>query len=158
MNTHLFSRFAVTGLAAIISFAAYSADGASRDRRVGERCWQDVRVLASDAMEGRRAGSEGHRRAAQFVAAEFRKAGLKPGGEGKGDAAYLQPVQLEMRQIDETGSSLTLLINGESIPLKLGDDAGFLLRGNFERHVEAPLVFVGHGLRMTEHGVDDLAG
>ena len=140
---------------------AASAGGTADATRVGERCWQDVRVLASDAMEGRRAGSEGHRRAARFVAAEFRKAGLKPGGSAsvsKGDDAYLQPVQLEMRKINEAGSSLHLVTKGEKRPLMLGDDAGFLLRGNFEREVNAPLVFVGHGLRLPEYGVDDLAG
>jgi hypothetical protein len=157
MNYRL-TRATAIGLATIVSLAAYSANDVARDRRVGERCWQDVRVLASDAMEGRRSGSQGHRLAAQFVAAEFRKAGLKPGGDGTGDAAYLQPVQLEVRQINEAGSSLALIIAGDSVPMKLGDDAGFLLRGNFERQVDAPLAFVGHGLRLPEYGVDDLAG
>jgi Zn-dependent M28 family amino/carboxypeptidase len=157
MNTHLLLKPGAAIVAAIFCFPAFAED-AARAQKVGERCWQDVRVLASDAMEGRRAGSEGHRRAARYVAAEFRKAGLKPGGQGRGDDAYLEPVQLEMRQINEAGSSLQLVIQGATVPLTLGDDAGFLLRGNFEREVEAPLVFVGHGLSMPEYGVDDLAG
>jgi hypothetical protein len=156
MNSRLFKcTLVVAGL--IAGVASQAADPLARAPRVGERIWQDVRVLADDAMEGRRAGSEGHRRAAQFVAAEFRKAGLKPAGPGKG-GAYLQPVQLEMRLINEAASSLSLVVNGEKRALKLGDDAGFLLRGNFAREVEAPLVFVGHGLRLPEYGVDDLAG
>jgi Zn-dependent M28 family amino/carboxypeptidase len=157
MNIHPPLKLVVAGLATLVSLAVFAGD-AAQAQRVGERCWQDVRVLASDAMEGRRSGSKGHRRAAEFVAAEFRKAGLKPGGQGAGDAAYLQPVQLEMRQINEQRSSLHLIVKGEATALELGDDAGFLLRGNFERQVDAPLVFLGHGLRMPEHGVDDLAG
>src|SRR5687767_14776588 len=86
----------VAGIA-VATTASAAADPQARARKVGERCWQDVRVLADDKMEGRRAGSEGHRRAAQYVAEEFRKAGLRPGG-GSG---YLQPVQMERRQIDE---------------------------------------------------------
>ena len=140
------------GLVATASLAA-TADG-TRSRRVGERCWKDVRVLAHDDMEGRNTGSEGHRRAANFIAAEFHKAGLRPGGKN----GFLQPVTFEVRQINEANSSLNLVRNGETRALKLGDDAGFLLRGNFAREVDAPLVFVGHGLRLPQHGVDDLAG
>ena len=41
-------------------------------------------------------------------------------------------------------------------PLKLGDDAGFLLRGDITPAVTAPLVFVGHGLVLPQYGIDDL--
>ncbi len=99
-----------------------------RAKEVGERCWQDVKVLADDSMEGRRAGSEGHRKAANYVAEEFRKAGLKPGGDAGG---FLQSVPLEVRQIDEPKSSIGLVIDGQPRPLKFGDDAGLSLRGNY---------------------------
>jgi hypothetical protein len=131
-----------------------AADPLASARKVGERAWQDVKILADDNMEGRRAGSEGHHRAARFVAGEFRKAGLKPGG----DDGFLQSVPLEMRLINEAASSLSLVTNGDTRPLKFGDDAGINLRGNFVHDVDAPLVFVGHGLRLPEYGVDDLAG
>jgi hypothetical protein len=131
-----------------------SAAPDSKTRKAGERCWQDVQVLAHDSMEGRNTGSAGHRRAAEFVAREFRKAGLLPGGKD----GFLQPVRFEVRQINEANSSLRLVRNGETRALKLGDDAAFLLRGNFAPAVDAPLVFVGHGLRLPEYGVDDLAG
>jgi len=133
--------------------AGFAAD-TSLEQRVGARCWQDVRVLADDAMEGRRAGSEGHRRAAQFVADNFRKAGLKP---GIGDS-YLQKVGLQSRQIVEANSSAKLLAGDKVLPLKLGDDGGFLLRGDLTPEVTAPLVFVGHGLVLPQYGIDDLQG
>ncbi len=160
--TQLSRRLSTLAIAAVITTTVAIAHGAAnplaKARQVGERCWQDVKVLADDNMEGRRAGSEGHRRAARFVAAEFRKAGLKPGGQGTGLDAYLQPVQLEMRLIDESKSSLALVVNGETRPLSLGGDAGFNLRGNFVPELDAPLVFVGHGLVLPKHGIDDLAG
>lgn len=152
MNTLKLS-FVLT--AALITTAVGAADPLARAKQVGERCWQDVKVLADDSLEGRRAGSEGHRKAAAFVAEEFRKAGLKPGGDAGG---FLQSVQLEVRQIDEPKSSLGLVFGGQGRPLKFGDDAGFSLRGNFTREVDAPLVFVGHGLKLPQYGVDDLAG
>jgi hypothetical protein len=151
---HRIRNSALVIAGALIVTGASAADPLARAAKVGERCWQDVRVLADDGMEGRRTGSEGHRRAANFVAEEFRKAGLQPGG----DHGYLQSVDLEVRQINEAGSSLSLVVNGQSRPLKFGDDAGLLLRGNFARDVDAPLVFVGHGLQLPEYGIDDLAG
>ncbi len=146
-------KMAVAAAAALVSAAAF-ADDTSRAQRVGARVWEDVRVLADDALEGRRAGSEGHRRAAQFVAENFRNAGLKPGaGEG-----YLQEVRLQSRQIVEANSSMTLLAGDSVRPLRLGDDAGLLLRGDITPELQAPLVFVGHGLVLPQYGVDDLRG
>jgi len=43
-----------------------------------------VSVLASDAMEGRLTGTEGERRAAQYVAEMFQRAGLEPAGDKGG--------------------------------------------------------------------------
>jgi hypothetical protein len=46
----------------------------------GARWWSYVEFLASDKLEGRNTGSEGHRKAAEYVAAEFERDGLKPAG------------------------------------------------------------------------------
>ena len=120
----------------------------------GERTWTHVRVLADDAMEGRRAGTPGHRRAAEYVAEQFRKAGLKPGG----DDGFFQPVQLEARQFIEEQSSLALMRASGLETLELGKDAIFGLRGKFEPAVDAPLVFLGYGQKLSQFGVDDLQG
>ena len=42
--------------------------------------WAHIVVLANDSMNGRDTGSPEHRRAAEYIAAEFKKAGLEPGG------------------------------------------------------------------------------
>src|SRR5277367_5762011 len=69
----------------------------------GQRWWSHIAVLADDQLEGRNTGSAGHRKAAEYVAAQFARAGLRPAGID----GYLQPVQLISRQIDEEHSSLT---------------------------------------------------
>jgi Zn-dependent M28 family amino/carboxypeptidase len=122
--------------------------------KVGERCWADVRTLSDDAMEGRRAGTPGHRRAAEFVADQFRQAKLQPAGEG----GFFQQVQLESRRIVEANSSLALVTGQGKVPLELGKDAILMLRGAYAKQVEAPMVFVGDGLKLPQYGVDDLAG
>lgn len=120
----------------------------------GARWWSHIQVLADDRMEGRNTGSEGHRRAAQFVAGEFEKAGLKPSGS----AGYFQAVKLNVRTIDEPASNLALVRDGKATPLVLGEDASFNLRADLAPHMDAPAVFVGHGLVIPEMNIDELAG
>jgi Peptidase family M28 len=120
----------------------------------GARWWSHIQVLADDNMEGRNTGSEGHRRAAQFVAGEFERAGLKPAGT----SGYFQTVKLDVRSIDEPASNLALVRDGKAMPLTLGEDASFSLRADLASHVDAGAVFVGHGLVIPEMHIDELAG
>jgi len=51
-----------------------------------------VRYLADDALEGRLSGTPGERCAAEYIADQFERIGLAPGGESGG---YLQPIEIE---------------------------------------------------------------
>jgi Zn-dependent M28 family amino/carboxypeptidase len=120
----------------------------------GHRWWSYVQVLADDKMEGRNTGSEGHRKAAAFVATEFERAGLKPAGT----SGYMQPVKFRSRRIVEEQCSLALVRDGATQPLALGEDAIISSRVDAADSVEAPLVFVGYGLAVPELKYDDFAG
>jgi Zn-dependent M28 family amino/carboxypeptidase len=120
-----------------------------------ERWWAHVEFLADDAMKGRDTGSPEHRKAAEYVAAEFKRAGLEPGGT-KG---YLQPVPFRSRRINEPQSSLALVHKDGTVePVVLGDEATFSMRIEPAPKVEAPVVFAGYGLQVPESKHDDLAG
>ena len=149
-------RALVAAASFLISFAALAAPQQKPEDPVarGQRAWEDVKVLADDNMEGRRPGTPGHRRAAEYVAKQFEAAGLTPGGDG----GWFQKVDLESRTVREDQSSLDLVTPRGAEPLKLGDDAILLLRGNVAPKVDAPLVFVGNGLRLPKYGHDDLSG
>ena len=118
------------------------------------RWWAHVEMLASDAMEGRNTGSPGHKRAAEYVAAQFKASGLEPAGIG----GYIQPVTFKTRKIVDAKSSLALVRAGKTEPLTLGEDANISLRVDPAAAVEAPLVFVGYGLNIPELTIDDFAG
>ena len=120
----------------------------------GDRWWSHIQYLASDDLQGRNTGSEGHRKAATYVAGEFERNGLKPAGT----SGYIQPVEFNVRQIVEKDSSLALVRNGKVEPLQLGTDANLGVRGDPAEHVDAPAVFVGYGLKIPEKNYDDLAG
>jgi Zn-dependent M28 family amino/carboxypeptidase len=120
----------------------------------GTRWWSYVEFLASDKLEGRNTGSEGHRKAAEFVAAQFERDGLKPAGT----QGYIQPVKFVTKQLDESNSSLALERDGKSQILKLGEDAIIGTRVDPAPSVEAKLCFVGYGLRVPGLNYDDFAG
>jgi hypothetical protein len=119
-----------------------------------ERWWQHVQFLADDKLEGRNTGSPGHRLAAGYAADQFQQIGLQPGAKG----GWFQTVPFETRQIDETGSSLTLIADGKETKLTLGKEAYFGLRSDLAPAVRAPLVFAGYGLHVPELDYDDLRG
>src|SRR5438477_11894616 len=84
----------------------------------GKSWWEHVKVLADDKMEGRDTGSEGHRRAAAYVADQMKKSGLKPAGTD----GYFQLIKFNTRKIDESQSSMALVRDGIAETLTLGED------------------------------------
>jgi hypothetical protein len=118
------------------------------------RWFAHVQALANDGMEGRNTGSPAHKRAADYVATQFKNAGLEPAGV----AGYIQPVAFKTRRIVEAQSSLALVKGGRAEPLTLGEDANINMRGDPSPSVDAPLVFAGYGLHVPERGINDLQG
>ncbi|MFY2563378.1 M28 family metallopeptidase [Corallococcus terminator] len=119
-----------------------------------KRWWGHVQVLADDSLRGRDTGSEGHRKAAAYVAQQLAALGVKPGaGDG-----YLQDVELVSRRLVDARSKLALVREGQSTPLVIGREAFISPRHGDARQVDAAMVFVGHGLSIPEAGHDELAG
>ena len=139
----------------LCAIAILAASGAAfADEGLEARWFAHVEALANDGMEGRNTGSAGHQRAVEYVAAQFQKAGLEPAGVG----GYTQSVRFKTRRIVEASSSLALVREGQTTALKLGEHANIGLRNDPAARVDAPLVFVGYGLRIPERQIDDLKG
>jgi Zn-dependent M28 family amino/carboxypeptidase len=149
-------RIALVSFAAALSFAALIFAAGAPD---GKRWWSYVEALANDQMRGRLTGSPEHRKAAEYVAQQFQKAGLKPAGSNPNDKdGFLQPVKFSAWKLVEPESSLELIRNGKPERLALGDDA-IIGRGSPPApSIEAPLVFAGYGLTVPEMKFDDFAG
>lgn len=141
-------------LSTILAAQNSARSGTSSANFDGRSWWDHVKVLAADDMEGRETGSEGLHKASAYIVEQLKKDGLQPGGVN----GFYQPVKLVSRQIDESGSSLALVRNGTDEPLVLGQEAMFSTRVALAPEVDAPLVFVGYGLKVPEKNYDDYAG
>ena len=137
-----------------VAMAVLAGTAGVRGDDTAARWWSHVEALANDGMEGRNTGSPGHKRAAEYIAAQFKKAGLDPAGVG----GYIQPVAFKTRRIVEDKSSLALIRNGKTEALALGEDANISVRVDPAPSVDAPLVFVGYGLNIPERRINDFAG
>ena len=121
----------------------------------GNSWWAHVRFLADDSLEGRNTGSEGLRKAQAYAVEQLQKAGLEPAGVN----GFYQPVRFTQFQVDESKSSLALVSKGKAEPLSFTDDAFISSRSTRDAvYLEAPLVFVGYGLKIPEKNLDELAG
>lgn len=116
--------------------------------------WKHVEFLASDKLEGRNAGSPGHARAAGYVAAQFKKAGLAPCGDA--GLGFVQRVPLVSKQLVESQSSLEVVVAGKSRTLTWGEEAILSTRGDLPAALDASAVFLGYGLAIPGEGQGQL--
>jgi Zn-dependent M28 family amino/carboxypeptidase len=128
-----------------------------------DRIKAHVAYLASDRLEGRGPGTRGEVLATEYLAAEFKKAGLKPVGSVGGGTppnprergTYFQPVPL-LRVVTSPKATLRA-IKGETT-LDIPCEEGFSGTSQTQKDLEefdAEAVFVGHGITAPEFGWDD---
>ena len=178
MNASLRLRLAAASLA-LLPIAC--AGAALSDERVPAstapdalRIAQDVRWLADDAREGRRAGSAGEEAAASWLAQRLEALGLEPAGS----EGFLQPFEVPLPVRDGGGSRLTVTegdmiqeLDGVVAPVEASGDAAaepeaekapakelvplFCSAGGA---AEGKLVFAGYGISSEDVARDDYAG
>ena len=107
-----------------------------------ERYMKDVTFLARDEMKGRGNGMPELDIAADYIAEQFRLAGLTPKGE---NGTYFQP--FEVTTGAELGAKNELAIAGTA--LKITDDFVPIMISN-TAEFDGPLVFAGYGITAPE--------
>lgn len=119
------------------------------------RLRRDVTFLASDACEGRGVATPGLNLAADYIAAEFRKAGLKPAGAA---GSYFQPFTMPGGVLEAPPRLVLTGPLGQRVELRAGRDYEPMGLSHSGRLRDAPLVFVGYGLSGSrDPGYDDYA-
>src|SRR5579871_2109267 len=148
-------RFLLLLAAFSLVLAVAKAEADSAPTISAERIKASVAYLASDRLEGRGPGTRGEILATEYLAAEFKKAGLAPIGER---GTFFQPVPL-VRVVTSPVSTLRA-VKGETT-LDIPCEKGFSGMSQTQNELEAfdaEAIFVGHGITAPEFGWDDYHG
>lgn len=141
----------VTGLVAAAATPAIHADAVLRH----------IKLLASDEMKGRANGSPELERAADYIAAQFKAAGLTPAGA---DGAWSQPFELQAGlvvgenalAIRRRGGAATFALGSSYYPLATMPNESPSYPSSALQ--DLPLVFAGYGISAPAASYDDYAG
>jgi len=106
---------------------------------VERRLW----IVANDSMGGRDTPSDGLNKTAQYVADEFRRFGLKPGGE---NGTYFQRYAIERKKFEVAGSQIMLMGAGAHMMGDFAKDAMFVFGNVPAATVEGDVVVMGMGI------------
>jgi aminopeptidase YwaD len=141
----------------IMGCAASTPDYISKNITAPE-LQRHIKYLASPELEGRLSGEEGNRKAAQYIANEFKQYGLLPIGE---NGSYFQPFDFISKVTIGDNNSLTASTeqNGvkTTIPFELKRDFQ-PLSFTTDTSFTAPVVFAGYGISSDTMKYDDYAG
>lgn len=126
-----------------------------------QRLSEVVKTLSSDEFEGRGPATAGETRTIDYVVAQMRAAGLQPGGDLKdGKRAWTQAVPLLRAEIVGT-PTLSVAVDGKAQALTQGAEIAVRAAMDGSKAVsivDAPLVFVGYGVKAPERNWDDFKG
>ena len=135
----------------LLALAAALTIGAAPASQVSpERLSAAAKTLASPAFEGRAPGTRGEDRTVAWLIARLKAAGVQPGGP---DGRWVQEVPLIHTRLGSGTVSAggTAWTQGREVYVNT-------VRAAPRVAVDAPLVFVGHGVSAPERGWDDFKG
>ena len=122
-----------------------------------EKIRATVKYLSDDALQGRGTGQKGGDMAADWIAAQFKSYGLLPAGD---QGTYFQQVNFYGVTTDPKQTKFAFVPkSGPEIPLKFADDYVATDQTHaMKSEIDAPLVFVGYGIKAPEYNWDDYKG
>jgi Zn-dependent M28 family amino/carboxypeptidase len=144
--------------APLAAAAAFAAPPTTFDP---QRLSDHVKILASDAFEGRGPATAGETKAVAYIVAQMKAAGLEPGGSVvNGRRGWTQDVPL-LRAAIEGKPRLAFDVDGRTQALAQGEQIAVRAAMTGQHRVaikDAPLVFVGYGVHAPERNWDDFKG
>lgn len=141
-------------IAAALACAALPAFAEPRTATIQDpdtRAWWEIAEhLSSDAMEGRDTGSPGYDRAAAWVIARLKAAGLKPAGDNGG---WTQTFPVHEAKVESEGTQIAIVAaDGTRTPLRFLHDVTVRAADDLPARLDAPLAFA------ADCRAEDLAG
>lgn len=145
----------------VLALSVSAAVMAATPKFDGARMSAHVKELSSDAYEGRAPASAGEEKTVAYLSQQFAAAGLQPGGDLR-DGKRLWTQAVPLRKGDIVGTpKLSLSSKGKAQALTQGQEIAVRAAMNGDDAVaikDAPLVFVGYGVKAPERNWDDFKG
>jgi hypothetical protein len=153
-------RIGIVAAAALSAPLCARAQAPAVTRASGSITEADVRarigIIAHDSMGGRNTPSPGLTRTADYIAREFKRLGLKPGGDA---GSYLMKYPIQQRKLLAAESFVTFASpDGQTVKLSFVRDAALAGRGLPVAEGRAPLTLVGGAGRLDSFPATDLRG
>ncbi|MFA4893612.1 M28 family metallopeptidase [Brevundimonas sp.] len=154
----LFPTAAVLAAAALLSACA-TMDGGSAAPAAATfdtaRLSEHVRVLASDAYQGRGIATPAEDMTVRYLSEQYAAAGFQPGGA---NGSWTQDVALN--RFTASNVRAQFKVGDAAIPLNQGQQITISTRlpGDHVMLADKPLVFVGYGIKAPERNWDDFKG
>jgi len=140
-----------------LSGAAFAADLKIDPARLSEH----IKVLSSDAFEGRAPATPGETKTVGYIIKAFKADGLQPGGDKtKAGRSWTQNVPLAEFNI-KGPIAFTVKAGGRTEAWKQGVEVAVRAPQTGVHRIDvkdAPVVFVGYGVKAPEHDWDDFKG
>ncbi|HXG70438.1 MAG TPA: M28 family metallopeptidase, partial [Gemmatimonadaceae bacterium] len=147
------SAFAITACTSALS----TGSGTSGTTVSADRIGADIRTVSSDAFLGRAPATPGEELTTSYIRDRLQAAGLQPGGP---NGSWFQEVPLSKSDIIGP-PSLSVNVGGLVVPLQQGEQIAVRASMQDVDRVDiqnAPIVFLGYGVRAPERRWDDFKG
>ena len=148
--------------ASAIALAAAPVVAASMGPFSPQRLSNIDKLLGSDAFEGRGPATRAENKTINYIADQFKAAGLQPAGDMvNGQRSWFQDVPLLKSEFAAMPTFTLNLGNGKSMPLTQGEQIALRSPLNGASTVDlsnVPLVFAGYGVTAPERNWDDFKG
>ncbi len=145
-----------------VLFAAASSAALAAPNLDAKRIIADIKVLSSDAYEGRGPASAGETKTITYLTAQAKAAGLQPAGDRQKDGtrAWTQDVPLA-RFIPKGPVAVSVKLGGETRTWTQGQEIAIRASQLGQDRLtvkDAPVVFLGYGVKAPERNWDDFKG
>ena len=122
---------------------------------------EHVKILADDSFEGRGPATAGETKTVEYIIQQYKAAGLQPGGDlADGQRAWTQDVPLA-RFENKGPVTVGVTAGGKAQAWTQGEQVALRPAQNGATRVsvkDAPVVFVGYGVKAPERDWDDFKG
>jgi Zn-dependent M28 family amino/carboxypeptidase len=121
-----------------------------------------IKVLSSDDFEGRGPSTAGETKSVDYIVGQMKAIGLEPAGDPKADGSRAWTQDVPLAKFDIKGPvAAQFTVGGKAVPLAQGEQIAIRAAMTNVDQVaikDAPIVFVGYGVKAPERNWDDFKG